>query len=259
MASIVEGKIPPPSAYRRELPPALETIMLRALDRDLGARFQSADELRGALETFARDHEMRISSKSLADYLASLFGERPEPWHAPAEARKHGDADTIMQGIVVPPDQGDDSATVVAAPIFEDIEDDEGLVEEPPSVTGIYVGPLVEEPRGDPSQIETTPYLGQMLGSTAGRPEQSQIATTPYLNGGSRPPAPTDHAPVATGVYVGPPAPSRLAMLKTTAAERARQLRDRGRELYARHPREVMIGGGLTAFLLLVLLIRACG
>ena len=53
MAAITAGTTPPPSELRPDLPAELEAITLRALAFDPADRYQTADELRSALERFA--------------------------------------------------------------------------------------------------------------------------------------------------------------------------------------------------------------
>jgi eukaryotic-like serine/threonine-protein kinase len=80
MKGVIEDTIPPPSKYRPDLPAELDWIILKALERDPAHRYQTADELRVALERFAINHNLRCSTSALADYMKQLFGERPEPW-----------------------------------------------------------------------------------------------------------------------------------------------------------------------------------
>lgn len=80
MSAIVAGKIPPPSSRRPDLPPELEGIIMAALAKDPAERYQSAHELRLALEQFAAAAGLRTSSTALASYMKQLFGEKPEPW-----------------------------------------------------------------------------------------------------------------------------------------------------------------------------------
>jgi len=82
MAAIVDGEIPRPSSLRPDIPSALDEIVLRALSRAPESRYQTAEALRESLEAFSLAQELRTSAKALADYLASLFGERQEPWLA---------------------------------------------------------------------------------------------------------------------------------------------------------------------------------
>jgi serine/threonine protein kinase len=78
---IVHGEIPRPSLYRA-IPDGLDEIILKALARDPADRFQSADEMRFALEQFAIRNHLRSSPSSLAEYLKQIVGERIEPWFA---------------------------------------------------------------------------------------------------------------------------------------------------------------------------------
>ncbi|HEY5923924.1 MAG TPA: protein kinase [Kofleriaceae bacterium] len=106
MAAIVEGAVPPPSTYRPELPRSFDEIALRALSREPEARYQTAEDLRAALERFAIDQEIRASNKALADYVTSLFGQRLEPWHEDSEVRAAAaDFDnTAGKGLVAAPE-----------------------------------------------------------------------------------------------------------------------------------------------------------
>ena len=106
MAAIVEGEVPRPSQFRDDVPPALDAILLKALAKEPEHRFQTAEDLRAALEEFTREHQLRASNKALADYLLGLFGQRLEPWHTGAEApiSDAKDFDKSREpGIVVPP------------------------------------------------------------------------------------------------------------------------------------------------------------
>ncbi len=81
MAMIVEAEVPAPSTIRADIPRQLDEIIMRCLAKAPEARYQTAYDLRNGLETLAIDHELRTSAKSVADYLAKLFGARVEPWH----------------------------------------------------------------------------------------------------------------------------------------------------------------------------------
>src|SRR5262245_53150520 len=76
MSAIVQGQVPLPSVHRPDLPRPLEEIIMRALSTDPDDRFQTADELRSALEKFTHSLGMRISRSSIADYMKKLFGSR---------------------------------------------------------------------------------------------------------------------------------------------------------------------------------------
>jgi serine/threonine protein kinase len=80
MSAIVGGKVDKPSKHRTALPPQLEAIILKALARKASDRFQTADELRRALEQFAVDTNLRTSTSALADYMKTQFGTKALPW-----------------------------------------------------------------------------------------------------------------------------------------------------------------------------------
>jgi len=80
MSAIVGGKIEKPSNFRKDLSPQLEAIVMKALARKAEDRYQSADELRIALERFAVEAGLRTSTTALADYMKTQFGAKALPW-----------------------------------------------------------------------------------------------------------------------------------------------------------------------------------
>lgn len=79
---IVNEDVPPPTQAIPGYPPQLETIVMRALQRDPELRFASARDLQGQLEDFAHDNRLRVSPLVLARLMESLFPERREQWDA---------------------------------------------------------------------------------------------------------------------------------------------------------------------------------
>ena len=55
MYAVMDDPIPPPSRYRSDVPPALDAIVTRALARFPPDRFESAEEMRGALDQLAAE------------------------------------------------------------------------------------------------------------------------------------------------------------------------------------------------------------
>jgi serine/threonine-protein kinase len=121
MSAIVEGNIPPPSTYRKDLPPQLEEIILRALHPVPDERYQTADELRVDLDRFARKAGLRGSTTDLADYMRQIFGQRPEPWLVEAAELTQEVMDVDFDGsasgaAVVPKREGGRLATGLPTP-----------------------------------------------------------------------------------------------------------------------------------------------
>jgi serine/threonine protein kinase len=85
MSSITRGVIPPPSGIRPDLAPELEAIILKALAAKPEDRYQTANEMRVALEQYATKAGLPTSTTALADFMHAQFGERPVPWLADDE------------------------------------------------------------------------------------------------------------------------------------------------------------------------------
>ncbi len=68
--------LPRPSERRADLPPGLEEIILKAMERRREQRYQSARELQDALDAWMREQGKSVSAGELADYLRVLFAKR---------------------------------------------------------------------------------------------------------------------------------------------------------------------------------------
>jgi serine/threonine protein kinase len=73
MTSIVEQDAPLPSARVPGYPADLETIVMRALERDRRDRFRSAAELAHQIESFAMRNGMLIGPRTVSDYFNLVF------------------------------------------------------------------------------------------------------------------------------------------------------------------------------------------
>ncbi|MEM9490824.1 MAG: serine/threonine-protein kinase [Myxococcota bacterium] len=80
LKNIANCKIPRPSRRTYPYPAELETIVMRALHAVPDQRYQSAGELLGDLERFARKQGLSLSPSELGRYVCKLLGRRPEPW-----------------------------------------------------------------------------------------------------------------------------------------------------------------------------------
>jgi serine/threonine-protein kinase len=80
MDAICTGKIPLPRVRRPDLPNELSTIIMKALATDPERRYQTADEMRVALDAFATQANLTANASTIASYVVKLCGEKPEPW-----------------------------------------------------------------------------------------------------------------------------------------------------------------------------------
>jgi serine/threonine-protein kinase len=70
---ICEREYPRPSQVRPGYPPDLERIVMKALEKDRNARYQSAREMQADLEEFVRNHRIPVSTIALTQFMQSLF------------------------------------------------------------------------------------------------------------------------------------------------------------------------------------------
>jgi serine/threonine protein kinase len=87
----------PPSSVHPGYPADLETIVLKALRRSPQDRYSTAEELQVALEGFARDQKLVLSSVSMAQTMRLLFVKEhkhdTEPARAPTSTEQLGTAE----------------------------------------------------------------------------------------------------------------------------------------------------------------------
>jgi serine/threonine protein kinase len=95
MRRIVEETIAPPTSVRRDYPPALELIVMRALEKSPADRYQSAEEMRNDLEEFLDESGFRTGPRRMAIYLKQLFApDAPVTEEGVAQARQLGEGDS---------------------------------------------------------------------------------------------------------------------------------------------------------------------
>ncbi|HEX4405328.1 MAG TPA: protein kinase [Polyangia bacterium] len=89
MKRIVDEPIAPPTAIKRDFPPALELVVMRALEKRPEDRYQSAEQMRVDLEEFLADEGLRTGSRRMAAYMKEIF---PHEGPAPIATASLGDS-----------------------------------------------------------------------------------------------------------------------------------------------------------------------
>jgi serine/threonine protein kinase len=74
MRLVIEEPIATPGSVCPDFPPALEAIIMRALDREPGRRWDSARQMREALMSWLGDQHQPCGKREVAEYLRSVFG-----------------------------------------------------------------------------------------------------------------------------------------------------------------------------------------
>ncbi len=80
------GQVPQPSLLYPNYPPGLEAIVMRALEREVSSRFQTADELREALEQYLVEERILVSYAGVGQLVKRVLGTSIE--HRRLEIRK---------------------------------------------------------------------------------------------------------------------------------------------------------------------------
>ncbi len=74
LLALMQQPIPPPSAFRPDVPPALDRIVMRALEKELDRRYPDAGALRADLEVFLSSTGSAPGMSQLSQFMQSLFG-----------------------------------------------------------------------------------------------------------------------------------------------------------------------------------------
>ncbi|MCX7958442.1 MAG: serine/threonine protein kinase, partial [Deltaproteobacteria bacterium] len=74
--AILNEEIPSPKKYFKNLPDEVESIVMRALERDRDKRFQTAREIGNAIEDFIIKRRVSVRISDMSDYLRTLFPDR---------------------------------------------------------------------------------------------------------------------------------------------------------------------------------------
>ncbi|MCB9542664.1 MAG: serine/threonine protein kinase, partial [Myxococcales bacterium] len=115
LSRVRRADIAPPSTARPEVPPSLERIVMRALARERGDRFPSAQHMQRELARFLRESEVAFNKARLGQLMGSLFFEEAHHPHASNALRDRHEI-------------GPDARSVIAAAArFDDGEDETSL------------------------------------------------------------------------------------------------------------------------------------
>jgi len=75
MRRVLEGDVPPPTFVNPSFPPALEAVIMRALEVDPADRYQNCDHMFRDLDAFLQEERLTHSPRKLSAVMVDLFGE----------------------------------------------------------------------------------------------------------------------------------------------------------------------------------------
>ncbi|MEL6339680.1 MAG: serine/threonine-protein kinase [Myxococcota bacterium] len=75
MNTIVEGKIHPPSYFRDDVPPQIEAIVMKGLEKNRNRRYASAFDMQFDIDQFLAGHDFTPSNVHLSNFMKQLFRE----------------------------------------------------------------------------------------------------------------------------------------------------------------------------------------
>ncbi|WP_254614470.1 serine/threonine protein kinase [Myxococcus sp. CA056] len=103
LRAVQHSAIAPPARLNPEVPPELDAVVMRALERDPSARFQTAGELERALAQCVLKHATSVDDTDLGAFLRRLFPGSLTQAMPTVQERTH-----VVQGTPVPDDDDDD-------------------------------------------------------------------------------------------------------------------------------------------------------
>ena len=106
MYAVLSSEIKPPSEYRPEIPPELDEIVLKALQRNPDERWQTAREMGKALGRVLAQQEELVGPAELADWLGELFPDGEARKRHVMEIARTSDA----SGFADPPHRASDES-----------------------------------------------------------------------------------------------------------------------------------------------------
>ncbi|HTL34402.1 MAG TPA: serine/threonine-protein kinase [Kofleriaceae bacterium] len=80
LMAITTEDVPPPSKYQAEVSPALDRIVMTALEKDPEKRYPTAAAMLEEIEAVATAERHLLSATALARFMKEHVGVRPEPW-----------------------------------------------------------------------------------------------------------------------------------------------------------------------------------
>lgn len=97
LEKIRKVEVSPPTLYNSAIPEELEDIVMKALEKDVSQRFQTAQELQEALQRFMFRQNMYYTAKELSEFCQEMFAQEIALEQKKTEFYKELTRDVLMQ------------------------------------------------------------------------------------------------------------------------------------------------------------------
>lgn len=97
LEKIRKVEVSPPTLYNSDIPEDLEDIVLKALEKDVNQRYQTANELQEALQRFMFRHNLYYTAKDLSEFMHSMFSQEIALEQKKSEFYKELTCDVLAQ------------------------------------------------------------------------------------------------------------------------------------------------------------------
>lgn len=181
LRKVRSGVVAPPSAARSELPDALDTIVMRALQTDPGERYPTAAAMLRAMQLHLADTRSHAGAQQLSEWLAELFPEGVEAKDGPAGPMSIEDALEMQLGALTP-----------------------------------NIDPMTRTHTADAG----TPSAPAMVRSTGGTPTPTPLPSA-AINTGPQPPLLSNPSMPAAAIQVTDPSMQQIAVVPAKGRKRA--------------------------------------
>jgi len=194
LKSISEGKIYSPSYFKADIPDTVESVLMRALEKERDKRYQTAWDMQSDIDKLLAEYDFTPTSLHLANFLRQVFhdelGEDEKKVSLPPSEQ---DGPVSVGALSPPPTTPDARGPTVELPSLPEpptaVSKGEAPPELPPEPGSreITARTTYPEPPGPPVDPEKTPVGGagdeRVLNVTVSRAEAEQLERVALRNG----------------------------------------------------------------------------
>ncbi|HYV47906.1 MAG TPA: serine/threonine-protein kinase [Myxococcaceae bacterium] len=199
LKSITEGKIYSPSYFKADIPDAVESVLMRALEKERDKRYQTAWDMQSDIDKLLAEYDFTPTSLHLANFLRQVFHDELREDEKKVSLPASEQDEQVAVGALSPqptaPDARDPTLELPSLPeppagASREGEDKAEAPPELPPEPGsreITARTTYPEPPGPPVDLEKTPVGGagdeRVLNVAVSRAEAEQLERVALRNG----------------------------------------------------------------------------